>query len=307
MREDVNRNLRPASCCSVEVVNGARGRSVNGSESTLATRKGTSRNRSASAVAPAASSRTTSRSAREAAGRGVEVAAFGDPSIVHVDQRGAERLRVRVGVRGEERALEVVPLPGAERHARPLALHDHPHRDALDTARGRGLPAPEHTPQDRRRLPPDEPVEDAPGLLRLDELHVEVTWMFERLADRVRRDLVEHHPLHRDLRVEHLEHVPPDGLALAVLVGREDELVGALQRALQLGDDLLLGRVHDVHDVEVVVRVDAGQAAVGLDLLRALGLQLLLVARQVADVPDARHHRVIIRAEVARDGLAFGG
>ena len=127
------------------------------------------------------------------------------------------------------------------------------------------------------------------AFLRLDELHVEVARLVERLADRVRRDLVEHHALHRDRRLQHLEHVPADRLALAVLVGREDELVGALQRALQLGDDLLLRRVHDVDDVEVVVGVDAGEAAVRLDLVGRLGLQFLLVAREVADVPDARH------------------
>ena len=66
------------------------------------------------------------------------------------------------------------------------------------------------------------------------------------------------------LRLQHLEHVPADRLALAILVGREDELVGVLQRLLQLGDDLLLVGVHDVHDVEVVVGVDAGEPAVRL-------------------------------------------
>ena len=276
MRDAENRSLRLASCCSVEVVKGARGRSVNGSESTLATRKAN--------IAQPVGERGRTRGVEEhdiavgaePAGRGVEIAAFGDASIVHVHQRGAERLRVRIGAGREERAFEVEPLPGPERHAGPLALHDHPHRDALHAARRRRLPAAEHPPQDRRGLPPDQPVEDAAGLLRLDELHVEVAGMLERLADRVRRDLVEHHPLHRDLRVEHLQDVPPDGLALAVLVGREDELVDALQRPLQLGDDLLLGRVHHVDDVEVVVGVDAGQPAVGLDLLRALRLHSFL-------------------------------
>ena len=100
----------------------------------------------------------------------------------------------------------------------------------------------------------------------------------ERLADRVRRDLVEHHALDRHVRLQHLEHVPADRLALAVLVGREDELVGALQRPLQLGDDLLLRRVHDVDDVEVVVGVDAGEAAVRLALSGAADLSSLLVA-----------------------------
>ena len=122
----------------------------------------------------------------------------------------------------------------------------------------------------------------------------------ERLADRVRRDLVEHHALApAPCGFERLEHVPADGLALAILVGREDELVGALQRLLQLGDDLLLVGGNDVAGVEVVVGVDAGEPAVGgLLVVR----DLFLAARQVTDVPDARLHRVIA-AEIARDGL----
>ena len=64
--------------------------------------------------------------------------------------------------------------------------------------------------------------------------------------------------------------------------------------ALQLGDDLLLGRVHDVDDVEVVVGVDAGQPAVGLDLLGLWACSSFLSLGQVADVADARHHRVVV-------------
>ena len=52
--------------------------------------------------------------------------------------------------------------------------------------------------------------------------------------DRVLGDLVEHHPLDRDLGLEHLEQVPGDRLALAVLVGREVELVGVLEQLLEL-------------------------------------------------------------------------
>ena len=44
------------------------------------------------------------------------------------------------------------------------------------------------------------------------------------------RDLVEHHAAHRHLRLEHLEQVPGDALALAVFVGGEEKLVGVLER-----------------------------------------------------------------------------
>ena len=58
------------------------------------------------------------------------------------------------------------------------------------------------------------------------------------------------------LRLEHLEEVPRDGLALAVLVGREVELARVLERGLELGDDVLLVVGDDVDGREVVVDVD---------------------------------------------------
>ena len=185
----------------------------------------------------------------------------------------------------EELGFEVAPLTGTERHPRPLALHDEADRDALHASGRGGLAASEHAPQHRRRLPADQAVEDAPALLRLDELHVELARMFERLPDRVRRDLVEHHAANRHLRLQHLEHVPADRLALAVLVSGEDELVGALEGRLQLGDDLLLRGVHDVDHVEVVVGIDAREPAVRL--LLVVG-DLLLAPGQVTNVTDAR-------------------
>ena len=74
--------------------------------------------------------------------------------------------------------------------------------------------------------------------------------------DGLARDLVEHHALHRHLRLEHLEQVPRDRLALAVLVGREVDLARVLQRRLELGDDVLLVVGDDVDGREVVVDVD---------------------------------------------------
>ena len=81
--------------------------------------------------------------------------------------------------------------------------------------------------------------------------------MLRGFANRVAGDLVEDHPVHRHLRLEHLEQVPRDGLALAVLVSREVELVDAGERGLQLRDLLALVRVDDVERLETVVDVDA--------------------------------------------------
>src|SRR2546425_183534 len=71
------------------------------------------------------------------AGGRVEVAAFGDALAVELGERRRERC-VFVG-RGEEGALEVVPLPGAEAHPRPLPFDDHADGDTLHAARRRGL------------------------------------------------------------------------------------------------------------------------------------------------------------------------
>ena len=91
--------------------------------------------------------------------------------------------------------------------------------------------------------------------------------LLHRAPDRLAGDLVEDHPADRDLGLEHLEQVPGDGLALAVLVGREEELVRVLERPLELGDLLLLVGVDDVVGLEVVVHVD-GELAEAALLLR---------------------------------------
>jgi hypothetical protein len=64
----------------------------------------------------------------------------------------------------------------------------------------------------------------------------------------------------RHLGLELLQQVPGDGLALAVFIGGEQEFVGVLEQALELGDLLPLVAVHDVQGLEVVVHVDAERA-----------------------------------------------
>jgi len=83
---------------------------------------------------------------------------------------------------------------------------------------------------------------------------------------------VEDHPAGGDLGLELLEQVPGDGLALAVLVCREVELVGVLEERLELGDLLLLVGRDDVEGLEVVIDVDAEAGPrLGAELLRDLG------------------------------------
>ena len=169
-----------------------------------------------------------------------------------------------------------------ERHARAFAVDDESRGDALHASHRRA--ASDATERDVRHLVADQAVEDAPTFLRLDELHVEVAPVVDGVGDRLVGDLVEHHALHGHGRLQHLEQVPRDRLALAVLVGREVELARVLERGLELGDDVLLVVGDDVDGTEVVVDVDAEPAHLGLgDALR----RLLGALGQVADVPDA--------------------
>jgi hypothetical protein len=84
------------------------------------------------------------------------------------------------------------------------------------------------------------------------------------------------------LGLERLEQVPGDGLALAVLIGGEEELVRALEQVLELGDLRLLVGADDVQRLEVVVDVDAEPRP---RLALVLRRHVSGVARQVADVP----------------------
>jgi hypothetical protein len=134
----------------------------------------------------------------------------------------------------------------------------------------------------------EEPVDDAARLLGVDQAVVDVAPVRDRVVDRRAGDLVEHHALHRHLRLELLEEVPADGLTLAILIGREEELVRRLQRRLQLPDDVLLVLVDDVGRFEAVVHIDAEP-----------------FGGQVTDVADRRLDDEIVAQEPG-DGAGLG-
>jgi len=81
------------------------------------------------------------------------------------------------------------------------------------------------------------------------------------------------------------------------------ELARALQRRLQLGDDVLLVVGDDVDRPEVVVDIDAESPDRRLgDALR----RLLRTLGQVTDVADAGLDRELVAAEEAGDGVGLG-
>jgi hypothetical protein len=122
------------------------------------------------------------------------------------------------------------------------------------------------------------------SLLSVDQVGVELTGVGHRSPDRLRGDLVEDHPLHRNLRLQLVQEVPGDGLAFAVLISCEVELVGVLQLGLQVANNgLLVGGDH-VQRLEVGFDVHPGTGPL---LTLVLGRHLCGAGRQVTDVPTA--------------------
>src|SRR5690606_1604473 len=125
-----------------------------------------------------------------------------------------------------------------------FALGDEPERHGLDPAGAES--AANGRPEDRADLVPDEAVEDAARLLRLDLAHVDGGRVLEGAPDGVPRDLVEEHATAAPaipaglVRVvaEGLRHVVRNGFALPVRVGGDDELVRGAGAPLQAPEHL---------------------------------------------------------------------
>ncbi len=174
---------------------------------------------------------------------------------------------------------------------RGLALADQPQRHRLHPARRAA--ARDLAPQHRREVEPDEVVERAPRLLGVHQVHVDLARSHQRVAHRVRRDLVERHAAHRPVpdRVplpQPRQHLPGDRLALAVGIGGEDQALGLGER----GPD----RAH----------YPPGSRGGAVDHLEvALGKDRAVLRRQVAHMPVARDDGVV-DAEPAPEGPGLG-
>ncbi len=225
VRRAVKPSLRLASCCSVLVVNGGYGCDVYGLSSSVATWNSTRDSRSASCRAAASSSSSSPASLSKPGGR-IKVFAGGNFAAVDRHQPGLERFAARFGERADQ-----VPIRGRdERHPLPLALDDQPHRHALHAA-GRQL-RPHLAPQQRRNLVAIQPVDDPPGFLRPHQVVVDLARMRQRFLDGFLGDFVKYQAMHRHLGLEQLLQMPTDRFALAVFVGRQVEIAGALEQVL---------------------------------------------------------------------------
>ena len=137
-----------------------------------------------------------------------------------------------------------------------LAVHDDAHGNTLHTPGGE--PGLHLAPEQGREFVANGAVKDAPGLLRVHELLVQLAGIPEGVEDRRFCDLVKNDTLHRTvIQPQRCDQVPGDGFPFAVFVGcKEDGGVRADGLAERL-DDLLLVLRDLVLWFEVFCRVKA--------------------------------------------------
>ena len=222
----------------------------------------------------------------------------------------------RVGARPDVEALDLLPVGADEarleglrprrrerRHQRPvfagdeffdleLAVADEPQRDRLHAPRR--LRPRQLAPQHRRQREADEIVERAAGEIGVDQRLVDLAGMLHRLRHRLLGDGVEDDPF--DLLVldgpflpQRLEDMPGDRLALAVGVGGENQLVGALDGGRDAVQTLLRLGIDFPKHVEIV-----------------LGIDRSVLGRKVPHMPE-RSKNLIATAEISVDRLGLGG
>ena len=188
--------------------------------------------------------------------------------------RRTARLEVRV-----ERPV----LDRTERLDLPLPFADDAQRHRLDASGGES--PPDLLPEQVGNLVPDEAVDDAPGLLRVDEPPVDLARRLHRGEHGALGDLVEADPLEdRPLgpRLQGFLEVPGDRLALAVRVGREVDGRGFAGGLLELPERLFLALQDLVRRFVAVAPIDAqpllGQVphvAIGREHTKVLAEELL--------------------------------
>ena len=197
---------------------------------------------------------------------------------------GVARGRLEVGLDGPVFArLETLDFG--------FALANQPQGHRLHASRRTA--ARQLAPQHRRQREPDEVIQRPAGQIGLDQFGVQFAGVVEGLEDGALGDFVEDDAFDLDaskgvLFLQDFTHVPGNGLPLAVGVGGQVQMIGALQR---LGDFLqvLPGPV-----IDFPIHVE-----VGLRAYRAVP------GRQVPDVAIAGQHDEIA-AQVFVYGFGLG-
>ena len=211
----------------------------------------------------------------------------------------------QLGLKGTARllklGLEVPVTAAAEGAAGPFPLNQEPNRNGLHPPGGE---SPGHLfPEERGQGVPHKAIQNPPGFLGMDQLHVQVAGLIQGLADGLLGDLVKHHALHRHLRRQQLEEVPTDAFAFPVFVRRQEQLISTLEGVLEFANRLLLVLRDHVQRLEIRVGV---HTEVGPFLPLGRCRNLAGVVGKVADMPHGGFDFESLGKE-ATDGLGLRG
>ena len=166
-----------------------------------------------------------------------------------------------------------------------------------------GKPWRDLLPEQRAEAIAIESIDDAPRLLRRDEVRVEVSSLCDRFQNRFFGNFGEDHPLDGNFRLKQLSQMPADAFPFAVFVGCENEFVGLFQRGLEFADELFLFLGDDVERLEAAGYV---HPEVGPALLFDFGRNLAGAGRQVTHMAHTGHHDEVA-TQIAADLFGLGG
>ena len=179
-----------------------------------------------------------------------------------------------------------------------LALDDEAEGDGLDASGGES--AADLVPQQGRDLEADQAVEDAAGLLGIDQVPVDLAGMGEGLLHGLLGDFVEGDAMDRlgfffaaaatvGVAAELFGEMGGDGFAFAVRIGRKVDGIGGAGQLFEMGDHLLFAGDDLVLGGEIVVDIDA-EALLG----------------QILNMTEGGFH-VVTGAEILLNRLGLGG
>ena len=193
---------------------------------------------------------------------------------------------------GVQHRIQSPVLDGLECTDLTFALDDQAHGDGLHTSSGES--SADLIPEQRRNLIADQAVENAAGLLRVNQILVQLAGVLEGLLHRLLGDLVESYAANLfsflGVGAQLEREVVGNGLALAVRVRRQKDLVGFGGGPLELRDDLLLARRDDQRRLEGAI----------------LQLYANIVLGQVHDVAHRGQHLEAF-AQIFLNRLCLGG
>ncbi len=108
-------------------------------------------------------------------------------------------------------------------------------------------PTSDLLPQERADLVSNQSVQNAPGLLGIDQIHVDASRVLEGVLDGFLGDFVEHHAVSRYvLELGGFDEMPGDGLAFAVRVGGQIHRCSLRGCIFDFLDHCLLGLGDDI-------------------------------------------------------------